>query len=118
MLAIITAIKEYHCYLGGTKFKIDSDHSALAHLRRAKLSSNGRLARWALFMEGYQYTVKYRKRALMRPADCLSRCQGDPEVEDVQQETETSEPPKPEVNAILWGNTGPKLSSSSNRKCR
>ena len=71
MLAIITAIKEYHCYLGGTKFQINSDHSALAQLRRAKLSSNGRLARWALFMEGYQSSIVLTKSKKV-PQKCVN----------------------------------------------
>ena len=38
-----------------------------------KLSSSGRLTRWALFLQPYQFTIRYKKGKLLTAADAISR---------------------------------------------
>jgi len=38
-----------------------------------KLSGNNRLTRWALFLQGYKFTINYKKGILLTSADALSR---------------------------------------------
>ena len=68
----------------GKPFKIETDHDALTFIDRMKLSSNGRLARWALFLQDYKYEIVYKKGATFLAADALSRI---PREEPVATET-------------------------------
>lgn len=72
-LAIIEGVKVYHTYLAGKPFEIFTDHISLTYLQKMKLSGNNRLTRWALFLQGYRFSVNYKKGALLTAADALSR---------------------------------------------
>ena len=52
-------IKHFRTYLQGTTFQIETDHDPLTHLASMK-DSHGRLARWALALQPYQFTIVYR----------------------------------------------------------
>ena len=72
-LAIVEGVKTYKSYLStGIPFTIVTDHKALTCLNSLTNSQNGRLARWALFLQGFRYKVVYRKGE-ENNADALSR---------------------------------------------
>ena len=61
-LAIVEGVKAYKAYLStDIPFTIITDHKALTCLNSMTNSQNGRLARWALFLQGFRYKVVYRK---------------------------------------------------------
>lgn len=70
-LAIIEAIKKFHCYLHGRKFTIKTDHCALKYLNTLKIR-NSRLARWALLLSEHQFEIIHVKGNECT-ADCASR---------------------------------------------
>ena len=57
-LAIKLAIQAFRVYLLGQAFVIETDHRALEWLDRMK-ENNGRLTRWSLFLQPYQFSVRY-----------------------------------------------------------
>ena len=71
-LAVLWSIKQFHCYVYGSKFTIITDHSALKWLKNIK-STNDRLARWSLFLQSYDYEIVHRKGKLYLNVDALSR---------------------------------------------
>lgn len=71
-LAIVFALRKFDVYLDGTKFVVQTDHSALTWLMRLREPS-GRLARWALLIQHYDFSVQYRKGSSNVVADALSR---------------------------------------------
>uniref|UniRef100_A0AC35GTQ6 Uncharacterized protein n=1 Tax=Panagrolaimus sp. PS1159 TaxID=55785 RepID=A0AC35GTQ6_9BILA len=76
-LALITAIKTFHRYLEGRKFTLFTDHKALLTIFSKKkalpiLAAN-RLHRWALFLAGYDFDIKYTQTTKFGQADALSR---------------------------------------------
>ncbi|XP_064469873.1 uncharacterized protein LOC135384605 [Ornithodoros turicata] len=71
-LAVMFGLKKFDMYLDGTTFTIQTDHQALSWLQRLKKPS-GRLARWALALQGYSYHVEYLKGNANKVADALSR---------------------------------------------
>ena len=62
-------------YLQGTTFQIETDHDPLTRLSNLK-DSHGRLARWALTLHPYLFTVVRRSGTANINADGLSRDQG------------------------------------------
>jgi hypothetical protein len=72
MLAVIWAIKLFRCYIYGTEFEIITDHSALQYLISIK-DVNGRLARWAMYLQSYQFKIIHRAGKNHSNADALSR---------------------------------------------
>ena len=72
-LAIVSGIKQFSSYLStDIPFTIITDHQALKVLNSITTCQNGRIARWALYLQGFKYTVQYRKGELNN-ADALSR---------------------------------------------
>ncbi len=71
-LAVIFAIKSFRVYLIGTEFKVVTDHSALAWLMSIK-DPMGRLARWAIYLQMYNFTIVHRKGLNHGNVDALSR---------------------------------------------
>ena len=74
-LAIVKGIKHFRTYLEGTTFTIQTDHNPLTHLGNLK-DSHGRLARWALSLQPYDFTIVHRSGKLNSNVDGLSRDQG------------------------------------------
>ena len=70
--AIIHAVKTFYHYLYGTNFTIVTDHRPLEYLM-SKKDPTGRLARWALFLQQFNITIRYRPGKTHQNADCLSR---------------------------------------------
>lgn len=88
-LAIVFALRKFDYYVDGVAFVIETDHMALTWLRRLNEPS-GRLARWALLLQRYDFTVRYRKGKNNAAADALSRAPVQREVgkENDPQRTE------------------------------
>ncbi|UYV84469.1 hypothetical protein LAZ67_X002302 [Cordylochernes scorpioides] len=59
VLAVVEAVKKFRIYLLGIKFKILTDCSAFTMtLKKKDLTT--RVARWALLLEEYDYTIEHR----------------------------------------------------------
>ena len=90
-LAIVEALKRFRHYLLGRKFQILTDHKPLEWLANQK--SIGRLWRWAVILQEYEFIVKYRQGKENNNADALSRIlsmDGEP-VECIQADNDNSE---------------------------
>ena len=72
-LALLTAIKENHVYLASRQFQVYTDHVSLKYIHSLKVSSNNRLARWAIALQPYTFTVNYKEGKKLTAADGLSR---------------------------------------------
>lgn len=72
VLAIINALKKFQIYLQGIKFKIVTDCDAFRKMLD-KCDLTAKIARWALFMEGFNYKVEHRAGSRLRHVDTLSR---------------------------------------------
>ena len=74
--AVVWAINYFWPYLYGKHFTIYTDHSALQWLLKLKMIKNrltGRLARWQLILQPYDYEIKYWPSTANNNADALSR---------------------------------------------
>ena len=84
MLAVLEGIRAYRIYLSDKKFTIYTDHKALKYVMDQKRST-GRLARWAMEIQGYQFDMIHRPGKNNEVADALSRrvySENDKQVED------------------------------------
>ena len=73
-LAIVWSIKRFHLYLHGVSFVLQTDHEPLKYMNSAKFA-NGRLMRWAMFLQSYSLTVEAIKGSENVGADYLSRAE-------------------------------------------
>ena len=71
-LAVVVAVQHFQPYLITHPFTMETDHKALVFLGTAQ-HKKGRLARWAMKLQPYSFTIHYRKGALNSNADALSR---------------------------------------------
>nr|XP_012225735.1 PREDICTED: uncharacterized protein LOC105674166 [Linepithema humile] len=72
-LAVVYALKRFHIYLAGQKFKIVTDCDSF-RLTLNKKDINPRISRWALFLQNYNYEIEHRPGKRMAHVDALSRC--------------------------------------------
>lgn len=72
MLSVVFALTKFREYVLGRKITIVTDHKALEFLLTSKLTSN-RLTRWILYIQEYDFEIKYRKGSENIIADFLSR---------------------------------------------
>lgn len=79
-LAVIWAVEKLRHFLEGTHFTIITDHASLLWLHNLK-DPTGRLARWALRLQPYNYTLIHRKGREHVVPDFLSRSV--PEIAEV-----------------------------------
>ena len=72
MLAVVEALKKFRVYLLGISFKIYTDCAAFA-VTMNKKDLCTRVARWALLLEEFNYTIEHRPGSRMQHCDALSR---------------------------------------------
>ena len=56
-LGIVWGITKFRLYLAGKPFILQTDHQHLAYINKTKYQ-NDRIMRWALSLQGYDYTVQ------------------------------------------------------------
>lgn len=71
-LALILAIEKFRPYVEGVNFKAITDHASLLWLKNLK-DPTGRLARWALRLQVYDFELVHRKGSFNQVPDALSR---------------------------------------------
>jgi hypothetical protein len=71
-LAVVYAVKYFRVYLYGAKFTIITDHSALSWLMSIT-DPTGRLARWSIYLQVYEFDIIHRKGKKHTNVDMLSR---------------------------------------------
>lgn len=72
LLAVVWSLDKLRCYVEGAKLTIITDHYSLLWLDNLK-DPNGRLGRWALKLQQYDYRVEHRKGKENIVPDMLSR---------------------------------------------
>lgn len=73
-LALVWAIKKFSVFLYDQDFVLQTDHQPLIYLNRTKFENN-RVMRWALFLQGYRFSIEAIKGRDNVAADFLSRVQ-------------------------------------------
>ena len=68
-LSLLTGIREYHVYLAAAPFVVYTDHVSLKYLETLKISAHNRLARWALALQHYKFTVEHIPGRKLTAAD-------------------------------------------------
>lgn len=71
-LAIVWALQKLQPYLYGRKFTVVTDHNPLSWLYRVS-GDNGKLLRWSLALQQYDFTIQHKKGSEHGNADGLSR---------------------------------------------
>ena len=71
-LAALEAIRYFEVYLVGRHFTLETDHKALEALITSKIL-NRRLSRWALYLQEFNFAIRYRPGKKNGNADGLSR---------------------------------------------
>jgi len=69
----VSAIQKFQNFLYGKELILETDHQPLLYLGKAQYGRNGRLMRWALVLQQYQFTVRAIKGSENVGADFLSR---------------------------------------------
>ena len=84
-LAVVYACKKFRHYLLGYKVIFHTDHNSLKHLvNKADLS--GRVARWILLLQEFDYEVQFKPGKSNANADYLSRMRGESASADLDDE--------------------------------
>ena len=85
-LAVVEGFRHFHTYLYGNVTTVITDHSPLVYIKNnTKLT--GRVARWAILLQNYDYDVIYKKGSENTNADALSRV----EVPDMEHDLQRVE---------------------------
>jgi hypothetical protein len=71
-LAAILSVEKFREYVVGLEFTVITDHASLKWLM-GQTDLNGRLARWALKLQGYNFQIQHRRGNLNVVPDTLSR---------------------------------------------
>lgn len=71
-LAALKSIEKFREYVEGHRFKVVTDHASLQWLMR-QTDLNGRLVRWSLKLQGFDFKIEHRRGSLQTVPDALSR---------------------------------------------
>lgn len=71
-LAVVLAVQKFRAYIEGHEFKVVTDHASLKWLMRQS-DLSGRLARWALKLQAFEFSIEHRKGRDNIVPDALSR---------------------------------------------
>jgi hypothetical protein len=71
-LAVIWAIRQFRTYVHRVHFYVITDHNALVWLLLIR-DPTGKLARWAIYLQSYDYEIKHRKGRVHSHVYTLSR---------------------------------------------
>ena len=71
-LAVIYGITYFRQYLHGQRFTVQTDHGALCYLINLK-NPSGRLMRWSLLLQDFDFTICYKSGKRHTDVDSLSR---------------------------------------------
>lgn len=71
-LAAVLSIEQFRPYIEGYHFHVITDHASLKWLMGQK-DLSGRLARWSLKLQGYDFDIQHRKGSQHTVPDALSR---------------------------------------------
>ena len=87
MLALVEGNKKLQPHLFGRKVTVVTDHSSLGWLMNVK-DATGRLARWSLLLQQYDFDIVHRRGKEHSNADSLSRRPygANPDLSSFQQE--------------------------------
>lgn len=86
-LAVLTAIEKFRPYIEGSTFTVVTDHASLKWLQTFK-DPTGRINRWSLRLQAYDFDIVHRKGTQMVVADALSRSVDVVEVSTFPDETD------------------------------
>lgn len=84
LLALLICIDKFRGYVEGAKFFVITDNSAVTWLQNFK-DPTGRLARWTLKLQQYDFDICHRPGKLNKVADALSRIPVNKEVVEIQE---------------------------------
>lgn len=70
--AAVLSVKRFRPYVEGMEFKVVTDHASLKWLMNQK-DLSGRLARWSLKLQSFDFTIEHRKGSRNVVPDTLSR---------------------------------------------
>ena len=103
-LALVEGIRYFHTYLANRPFTVYTDHIALRTLKENK--TTGRLGRWAVFLQGYQYEVAYKSGKNHGNADAMSRRTYDEASNTKSQDSDSDDLPiDPQVCTVNVANS-------------
>ena len=76
-LAIVWGVSKFYQYLQGRHFTLITDHQPLTHIfspsKAIPVTAAARIQRWAVFLSGFTYDIKYKNTKMHGNADGLSR---------------------------------------------
>lgn len=76
-LALVFGVRKFHNYLWGQSFSLITDHKPLlgvfSNTKQISPQASGRIQRWSLLLQAYQFTLKHRSGRILGTADALSR---------------------------------------------
>ena len=96
-LAAVLSIEKFREYVEGHEFSVITDHASLKWLMRQS-DLNGRLARWSLKLQGFNFSILHRKGSQHVVPDALSRLPSDNENSLVTNDIESVEILEPEID--------------------
>ncbi|CAF1068455.1 unnamed protein product [Brachionus calyciflorus] len=120
-LAVVWSVKKFRVYLYGNFFILVTDHSALLWLMKIK-DANGRLARWAICLQTYEFQIVHRAGKKHVNADALSRAFA--VVEELELDHEDQDRSIKELDPwedeflLHYLRTGKYLPGSSKKQCK
>lgn len=90
-LAVLFSVDKFRPYIEGTRFTVITDHYSLLWLNRLKEPA-GRLARWAVKLQQYEFDLIHRKGKFHTVPDALSRIQNNQNVSLIDVDFNNLEP--------------------------